>query len=84
MLKIISFRKSTKPHKKYDAIMSDGSIVSFGDNRFQQYKDTALGLYSHLDHLDKKRKDNYKSRHHKDINKKFSPGWMSFNFLWSD
>jgi hypothetical protein len=83
MLKIISFRKSTKPHKKYDAIMSDGSIVSFGDNRHFYFFDK-MGMYPELNHLDKERKDNYKLRHHKDINKRFSPGWMSYNFLWSD
>jgi uncharacterized protein YlbG (UPF0298 family) len=84
MLSIKSFRKSTKKNKKYDAIMSDGSIVSFGHPLYQQYKDKALGLYSNKDHLDKKRKELYKARHHKDINKKFSPGWFSYTFLWSD
>ena len=84
MLSIKNFRKSTKKFKKYDAILNNGQIVSFGDNRYQQYKDKALGLYSKLDHLDKKRRDNYKARHHKDINNKFSPGWFSYNYLWSD
>ena len=83
MLNVIKFRKSTKKFKKYDAIMSDNSIVSFGDNRHFHYFDK-IGLYSKLNHLDKKRRDNYKARHHKDINKKFSPGWFSYNYLWSD
>jgi hypothetical protein len=79
-----TFRKSKYNNKKYEAVFPNGRVVKFGDTRFQQYKDKALGLYSHLDHNDKKRKDNYKARHHKDINKKYSPGWFSFNFLWSD
>jgi hypothetical protein len=78
------FRKSAHNNKKYEAVFPNGRMVRFGDARYQQYKDKALGIYSHLDHNDKKRKDNYKARHHKDIKKKYSPGWFSYNFLWSD
>ena len=48
----------------------------------QQYHDR-IGLYHDLDHKDKKRQALYKARHAKDINKLYSPGWFSWNFLWT-
>jgi len=38
-----------------------GSIIHFGDKKSQHYKDL-LGRYSHLDHLDEKRRRNYLKR----------------------
>jgi hypothetical protein len=51
------------------AIFSDGrASVHFGDNRYQQYRDsTSLKLYKHLDHNDEKRKKAYYDRHGKAI-----------------
>jgi hypothetical protein len=85
----LGFKESNTKNKKYDAILRNKitnklKFIPFGDINYQQYKDKALGLYSDLDHLDKKRKDNYKSRHNKDINNKFSSGWFSYKYLWSD
>ena len=87
--KIIEFKKSNMKNKKYAAILEHKSskrkkTINFGDCRYKQYKDTTgLGLYSHKDHLDKKRRDAYKLRHHKDIRDgEFSAGYFSMNFLW--
>ena len=79
---MITFRKSTKKFKKYDAIMPNGSIVSFGDKRYSQYHDNALGLYKNLDNNDKERRRLYKLRHEKDRHIKYSPGWFSDQYLW--
>ena len=79
---ILGFKPSTVKFKKYDAFLKDGTKVSFGDTRYQQYHDR-IGLYHDLDHKDKKRQALYKARHAKDINKLYSPGWFSWNFLWT-
>lgn len=84
---IIKFQRSNIKNKKYDALITldDGSKkkVSFGDINHKHYKDqTPLKLYSHLDHLDNKRRENYKKRHQHDRFNKYSPGWFSDNFLW--
>jgi len=56
--------------------------IQFGDNRYQQYRDkTPLKLYSHKDHLDKKRRRSYRARHNL-IYKPFSPGRFSLRYLW--
>ena len=58
-----TFKKSRLKNKKYDVFDKNGKyLFSFGDRRYQQFKDK-LGLWSHLDHLDPKRKSNYYSRH---------------------
>jgi hypothetical protein len=45
--------------------------IHFGDNRYEQYKDsTPLKLYSHLNHGDKVRRRNYFIRHSKVPTKK--------------
>jgi hypothetical protein len=79
---MFSFRKSTKKFKKYDAIMSDGSIVSFGDTRFEHFKDKALGLYKDLDHNDKERRKRFKQRFENKRHVKYSPSWFSDQYLW--
>lgn len=79
----MKFRKSTKKNKKYDAILNDGSVVSFGQIGYQQYKDNALGLYKDLDHLDTKRRDLFKKRFEKTRHVKYSPSWFSDRFLWT-
>jgi len=87
--KLQGFQKSIHRHKKYDAIlrnMASGRLVRmpFGDASYAQYKDsTRLGLYSHLDHLDPKRRRSYRQRHANDIKVGFySPGYMSWHYLW--
>ena len=61
MEKHFKIEKSNKPHKKYMAIMEDGSVVHFVDTRYQQYEDkTPLELYKNLDHHhDEKRRSLY-------------------------
>ena len=58
------FKKSTREGKKYMAKTPSGKWVHFGSKSHQQYKDiTGIGLYSHLDHLDTKRRIAYRKRH---------------------
>lgn len=85
----VRFEKSHKPTKKYNAVFLDNKgktkKVSFGDTRYQHYKDsTGLGAWSHLNHNDEKRRNLYRLRHFKVYHKspKWSPAWLSWNFLW--
>ena len=53
--------------KKYTAILPNGRKVHFGHKDYQQYKDSVPiklggGIWSHLDHLDPKRRKNYQKR----------------------
>lgn len=74
-------KPSTRKHKKYDVFDKEGKkVLSFGDKRYQQYKDK-IGYYKELDHNDKKRKELYYKRHNKDYGK-YSPDWFSKKFLW--
>lgn len=90
-----SFRDWTFDHfekgsgtKKYKALIVSNKTgrvkrISFGDNRYEQYKDsTGLGLWSHLDHRDKERRRAYRERHQGDNLNCFSPGFFSWYFLW--
>ena len=78
----IKFELSNQKNKKYKAILPNGQTVSFGDVRYQQYKDkTPLKAYSNLDHNDKKRRELYYKRHNKDY-PKFSAGYFSKKYLW--
>lgn len=83
-LKDIQFRKSQIPSKKYDAILKDGTVVSFGSATHEQYRDNVLGLYSNLDHNDEKRRELFRKRFNRAYEKtdKFSPLWFSYNLLW--
>ena len=85
--KFIRFERSHVPTKKYDAVLKNRTTgrevkVPFGAKSYQQYKDQALGLYSHLDHGDAKRRAAYKSRHSGDTNKPYSASWFSLKYLW--
>jgi hypothetical protein len=61
------FKKSTREGKKYMAKTPSGRWVHFGNLKGaakEHYKDsTGLGLYSHLDHNDPKRRISYRKRH---------------------
>ena len=65
---IISFKKGPFP-KKYTAFIRNKKThkirkINFGDRRYQQYKDrTPLHLYKSLNHNNRKRMQNYFSRH---------------------
>ena len=83
--KLLGFEKSKYKDKKYDAILSNGyklKRIPFGALNYAQYEDKALGLYSNLNHYDKKRRQLYKARHAKDINNLFSSGYFSNKYLW--
>lgn len=90
----IKFVRGPYP-KKYQAILPNGKKVNFGDQRYEHYKDSVpknLGgkLWSHLDHRDKSRRSNYRSRHRGSLNRdnvpayrvKYSPSWFSYHYLW--
>ena len=79
-----NFKVSTKKNKKYDVFKNDKYLTSFGDKNYQQYKDTTpLKVYSNLDHLNLKRKQNYYKRFGKKDNAKFeSAKYFSNNYLW--
>ena len=88
----MKFEKSKLKNKKYSVITPKGKKINFGDKRFQQFKDTTgLGLYSDLDHNDKKRKKNYckRSGNIKDKkgdltkNDKESANYYARTYLWS-
>lgn len=78
----IVFRKGTG-NKKYQAILPDGRKVQFGDVNYQQYEDK-IGLWSHLDHGDLKRRQSYRARHGAQghFKKRYSPAWFSWHLLW--
>lgn len=88
--KFLRFEKSKRPGKKYDAVLKNKKTggekrVPFGDSNYEQYKDsTGLGLYSKKNHLDKQRRDNYRSRHQGegDDSNFPKPGFFAYNFLW--
>ena len=79
--------KSSRKTKKYMVNVKFPNkrgykLIHFGARGMAQFKDkTPLKLYSSMDHLDKKRKDNYYSRFGK-TNDKTSPMWWSHRYLW--
>ena len=65
--RIVNMKKSDIQHKNIAFIknISIGKIrqIHFGDNRYQQFKDSIKLKIRHLNHGDKSRKNNYYSRH---------------------
>ena len=85
----VKFEKSKSLGKKYDAILLNKktertSRVPFGQLGYEQYKDsTGLGLYTHMNHLDPRRRTSYKLRHAGDIKTgNYSAGYFSMKYLW--
>jgi hypothetical protein len=74
------FKKSKRQNKKYDVYKNNRFIISFGDNRYEHYKDK-IGIYKSLDHGDKKRRDNYYARHGKE-SRYGSAKYFSHKYLW--
>lgn len=75
--------KSKAKHKKYSVyVMKNGkkTLIHFGDNRYEQFKDK-LGEYSNLDHNDPKRKKLYYARHGQTSDKNSAKYW-SHKILW--
>jgi len=85
--KLLRFEISATKNKKYDAILrhNSGQIkkIPFGDKRYEQFRDsTGLGVYSNLDHGDRKRQINYLKRMEKSKDNLFSSSYFSSNYLW--
>lgn len=74
------YAPSTNKNKKYDAYVNNKKY-SFGDRRYDQFYDK-IGFYSDLNHYDKKRRDNYISRHKNDKLNEYSNGYFSMFYLW--
>ena len=74
------FAPSVRKNKKYDAFVNN-KIYSFGDRRYEQYKDK-IGYYKDLNHYDKQRRDNYRMRHRNDKLDNYSSGYFSMYYLW--
>ena len=86
-----TFTKSNRKNKKY-MVEYKGKKIHFGDIRYSQFRDTTgLGLYSHLDHNDKKRQERYLKRAKGIKNSKGeytyldpeSSNYYAVRFLWS-
>jgi len=86
---IMKFSKSKVKNKKYTVITPKGKTIHFGDTRYEHYKDR-IGIYSHLDHLDKERQRNYRARAKAIRNSKGEltynnpeySNYYSYHFLW--
>jgi hypothetical protein len=87
---LVAFEKG-KGHKKYRAVFESKNgrqrVISFGDTRYEHYRDSTDpelggGLWTHLDHLDRKRRTAYRRRHQKDNLDCWSPGYLSWCYLW--
>ena len=72
--------KSKAKNKKYSVYVKGGKLIHFGDKRYGQYKDK-IGLYSHLDHNDEKRRKSYHSRFGPATDKNTAKYW-SHKILW--
>lgn len=81
-IKGYTVKVSTRKNKKYDVYKDDKYITSFGDKRYQHYKDL-IGYYKDLDHNDKKRRELYRLRHRNDnIDDPNYAGFWAWNYLW--
>ena len=87
----MDFKKSTRDGKKYMVMTPSKKWIHFGDIKSEQYRDTTgLGLYTHLNHNDKKRQASYLARAKGIKNKKGDLTWkdknsanyFSVKFLW--
>ena len=88
----MDFKKSTRKGKKYMVVAPNGKTIHFGSLSNEQYRDTTgLGLYTHLNHNDEKRRASYLARAKgiKDKNgnltykNKNSANYYSYKFLWA-
>jgi hypothetical protein len=63
-------------------VLHDGKrrLIHFGDARYQQYRDK-IGHYSHLDHNDTKRREQWYARHGRSTDKNTARYWAA-KVLW--
>jgi hypothetical protein len=89
---MVEIKKSTRKNNKYMVKTPSDKWIHFGQRTAQHFKDsTGLGLYSHLDHGDKKRRASYLARAKGIKNKqgkltwknKESSNYYSIKFLWT-
>lgn len=91
---VVKYVKGPSPYK-YTAILSNGRRVNFGDRNYEHYRDSVPpskggGLWSHKNHLDKKRRHNYRTRHAGVLTGagvpaykiKHTAAWFSYYYLW--
>lgn len=91
---VVKYTKGPYPYK-YTAHLSNGKKVKFGHQDYGQYRDSVPkrlggGKWTHKDHLDPKRRKNYRARHAgvktKDgksaYKQKYSASWFSYHKLW--
>jgi hypothetical protein len=97
---IVKFQKGPGV-KKYTATVKNKKtkrtrILHFGDKNYEQFKDrTNLGIYSHKNHGNKRRQENYYNRHSGEKNRKkaiakeirngkgyYTPKILSHKYLW--
>ena len=85
-----NYEKSNLKNKKL-MTMVNGKTIHFGDNRYQHFTDKT-GIWSKLDHKDKKRQKSYLARA-KGIKLKdgslawknpMSPNYHAIRVLWAD
>ena len=85
------FKKSNRKGKKYMVKTPSGKWIHFGASGMEQFKDsTGLGLYSHLNHIDKERRRRYLARAKGIKNKQGKLTWdnpesanyYSVKYLW--
>lgn len=91
------FSISTRKNKKYMTITPKGKLIHFGAIRpdgepYSQYKDsTPIKYYSYVDHKDKNRRDRYRARHKKILDKSGKPAYLNkenaayyaWRYLWT-
>lgn len=87
----VGFEVAKSGHKYYLVIRHKRTArlkrVPFGGRHpdgtpYEHYKDRALGRYWRYDHLDARRRANYRARHAGEEKRKFSSGWASWFYLW--
>jgi hypothetical protein len=77
------FVPSSRGFKKYDAFLENGNYIgSFGDKRYQHYRDSISNYYKHLNHYDEKRRNRYFKRHPHNY-PVGSPDWFSKRYFWT-
>lgn len=81
----IVFTKSPRKNKKYRVFFvykNKHYKIDFGDVRYQHFRDRVMGLYSHLDHNDETRRQNFIKRFEHISSDPRSPSYWSRIMLW--